>query len=200
MRLLLQAAFKDRPEHTMAGGREAFVQSIFDRKHRLEEDFLEFYQSIYREVGLVWDIEEGVFLNEGFVGVTQELLDVVSRNGGHGMSTFYASQDIEGAAEFFWEELRYLGDGKPPIRVLAGEIKLRKDADERLIEFINNKLGIAPSSLASEGLPHNDGWWTKVENAIKTANNHALDGDYNTSVLLSMRATRATLLRVVNDN
>ncbi len=99
----------------MPGGRDAFVQSIFDRKNRLEEDFLEFYQSIYREVGLVWDIEEGVFLNEGFVGVTQELLDVVSRNGGHGMSTFYASQDIEGAAEFFWEELRSLGDGKPPI-------------------------------------------------------------------------------------
>ena len=94
--------------------------------------------------------------------------------------------DIEDTQVLLWQETGASGS-----QVTRAKFKLTESGSQKVMERLAASMPSAPASVTA---PAADAYWKKIEDAIKTVNTHAGDGNYNQGKLDALggceRATR----------
>ena len=222
LRELLRKELASRPEFNGVST-DQLIENIIARKSTLSKDFDTFYGTIYKKAGLskpkltetrvpkAKKVRRGGGTgktDEGFYqGWSDELFEEAIDSRSHGKATFWASDELEGGYEFFWGEKGLDGND-----LLRGELKLRKNADQKMLDWlqkqgVNTAAGTnapvkklkGPLSDPTFGAGTHENIVSKLQNAAKTINFHATDGTYNQTKVGEIPKVKLQLNTISSD-
>lgn len=217
-RKYVEAAMANRDNFPNGMTREQFVEAIVERKQHVAEDFYKLYQGVFEKAGYEWplppieELGKGKLENEHgtvYVGISDDLLDSVSRNQIHGEPAFFAGDDIERGYMLLSEEK--VGG----TTTLVGSLKLLEDADKRVTTWIQahkvegvggtpvdipKPVGLPPTPPSAKGptLFMADTVFGAIKTAAITVNKHQSDGEYNQGTLNNL-ATEGSALQAMKN-
>lgn len=198
---LLVQAFDKRANFPDGLTKAQFIDKIVERKNNAFDDFVDFYKGLYASSPYEFDIDlealqKSKLDDHTHIAITQDLADDVMKAKAYGKALFFDSQDVEDGHAIIAVHKK---GGKDS---LHGEMKLRKDADAILVDWISQQQvsgGAAPQSSTPSNLPDPallpgvDDWYAKVLAGAKTVNHHSSDGQYNEGTLAQMDLAKSAM-------
>lgn len=204
----LDFAFKNRTSFPKGMSREEFTELAMARKQGTFDDFLKFYESVYKAGGynFKWKKEdfESTQLDgsDAHLDLSPDFIDSVKKNGLYGKSLFFAGKEIEDAhAHLYTSKLANGGDN------IHADMKIELDGDAKIMAWMKAQ-GVSVESSspavasAQNGLPETDNAWANLIALAKTVSTHAPkgissqtgkpgDGQYQLSTVNSAKAAKA---------
>ena len=213
-RELLNHALKNRQNFPdQFPTKEQFIDALVERKHNTFNDFVSFYEGLYKQSPYEWDIDPENLtppsLGEGqvHIAVSQAYADDVVKANAYGKALFFDSKDLEDSHITFSKVTG--SNGK---QWLTGEAKIRANGDKKLTEWLqkqtvehktspsynyNSKQGYAyyEDGPNYEEMPQSNVWFSSMVSYSKTVSHHNKEGDqsYNAGTVATAEAVKKQL-------
>jgi hypothetical protein len=204
-RAQLDFAFQNRTSFPNGLSKDKFIDLAVARKQGTFDDFLKFYEGIYKSGGYKFEWKKEDFEStqldgsDAHLDISPDFIDSVKTNGLYGKSLFFAGTEVEDAHAHLYTSKQSNGNDN-----IHADMKIQPDGDAKISQWLKAQ-GVSgttmadqavqktPEAEATNGLPDTTNAYPHLVALAKTVSTHAGDGAYNQSTISTAKTAQATL-------